>query len=222
LRELFFGRPEIALYNQQRGERFGGLALYDRGGPVEQGKTKQRVDELHFYFYQRALHPELFRIHQVKHVEQRLYHAEVWVVGLSHVVTVQFGDNTLTELIAHESELLPKNGLATSFRLRGERDHSQSFANGLRFILSSQVEKMTANLFPSAHRDLMRYAQTRGMYQVFDEWEYDGLTPFTFVDFEAREREFHVHAFHAFPQELTLLKTQSIFELARSERERYR
>jgi hypothetical protein len=189
---------------------------------VEQGKTRQRLDELHFYLYQRALHPELFRIHQVRHVQQRLYHAEIWIVGLSHVVTVQFGQNCLTELIAHESELLPKTGLSASFRFRGERDHAQTFANGLRFILSSQVEKMSANLFPSSHRELVRYARNRGMFQSFEEWEYEGLAPFTFVDFEAREREFHVHAYHAFPEELTLLKTQSIFEVAVRKRERHR
>jgi hypothetical protein len=194
----------------------------DRNRSVEQGKTKQRVDELHFYLYQRALHPELFCIQQVRHVEQRQYHAEIWIVGLAHVVTVQFGQHCLAELIAHESELLPKNGLATSFRLRGERDHTQNFANGLRFILSSQVEKMSANLFPSSHRDLVRYAQKRGMFQSFDDWETDGLAPFTFVDFEAREREFHVHAFHAFPDELTLLKTQSIIEFVPPRRDRYR
>jgi hypothetical protein len=193
----------------------------DQDRTVEQGKTRQRVDELHFYLYQRALHPEFFRIHQVKHVEQRVYHAEIWIVGLAHVVTVQFGRNCLTELIAHESDLLPKTGMATSFRFRGERDHSQSFANGLHFILSSQVERMSANLFPSSYRDLMRYAQKRGMFQSFDEWEHDGLAPFTFVDFEAREREFHVHAFHAFPEELTLLKTQSIFEAPPPKRDRY-
>ncbi len=81
---------------------------------------------------------------------------------------------------------------------------------------------MSSNLFPSSHRDLVRYAQKRGMFYSFGEWEYDGLEPFTFVDFEAREREFHVHAFHAFPEELTLLKTQSIFEIAPPTRERYR
>ncbi len=41
------------------------------------------------------------------------------------------------------------------------------------------------------------------------------LAPFSFVDFDARDHEFHVHAFHAFPEELTLLKTQSIFEIGR-------
>lgn len=60
------------------------------------------------------------------------------------------------------------------------------------------------------------------MFQSFDEWEYEGLSPFTFVDLEAREREFHVHAYHAFPEELTLLKTQSIFEVAVPKREHHR
>ena len=39
------------------------------------------------------------------------------------------------------------------------------------------------------------------------------LVPFSYIDHEARDREFHVHAFHAYPQERTLVKTQSIVEL---------
>lgn len=183
---------------------------------MELGQTQQRIDELHFYLYQRPVHPELFRIHQVKQVQQRRYHAEVWIVGLAHVVSVQCGKHCLTELIADESEMLPKLGLAISFRFRGERDHSQTFDNGMKYILSTQVERMTPNLFPSSHRDLLHYAQTRGMFQSFDEWESGGLAPFTFIDYEAREREFHVHAYHVFPDEMTLLRTQSIFEVPRS------
>ena len=52
------------------------------------------------------------------------------------------------------------------------------------------------------------------MYATFDEWGTEGLVPLTFIDHEAREREFHVHAFHVFPAERTILKTQSIFEVA--------
>jgi hypothetical protein len=66
---------------------------------------------------------------------------------------------------------------------------------------------------------MVRYARTRGVFHSFDDWEHEGLAPFTFLDFEAREREFHVHAFHAFPDELTLLKTQSIVELVPTRRE---
>ncbi len=169
---------------------------------------------MYFYLYERPLHPELFHIHQVKHVEHRLYNAEIWIAGLSHVVTVQFGNQSMVEVVADSDELLPQNGLVTSFRFRGERDQSHVFNGGVHYILSSQVERMTTNLFPSSHRDMVRYGQKRGMFQSFDEWESDGLAPFTFIDFEAREREFHVHAYHAFPEGQTLLKTQSIFEIA--------
>ena len=182
---------------------------------MERGQTIQRVEDLHFCLYQRAIHPELFHIDRVKRIEQARYHAEIWIAGLTHVVTVQAGDQVLTELIAEDTELLPKLGLATSFRFRGERDHTQSFGNDMKFILSTQVERMTPQLFPATHRDYMHYAQNRGLFISFDEWIHDGLAPFTFIDFDARDHEFHVHAFHTYPEELTLLKTQSIFEIGK-------
>ena len=139
----------------------------------------------------------------------------IWVAGLAHVVTVQAGDQILTELITEDTDLLPKVGLATSFRFRGERDHVQSFGNGMRYILSTQVERMTPQLFPATHRDYVHYAQNRGMFVSFDDLATDGLSPFSFVDFDARDHELHIHAFHAFPDEMTLLKTQSIFEIGK-------
>lgn len=185
---------------------------------MERGQTKQRrqrVEDLHFCLYQRAIHPELFQIHRVKRIEQPRYRAEIWVVGLTHVVTVQSGGVILTELITEDTELLPKVGLATSFRFRGERDHSQAFSEDVKYILSTQVERMTPQLYPATHRDYVHYAQNRGLYVPFEEWTHDNLVPFTFIDFDARDHEFHVHAFHAYPEELTLLKTQSIFEVGK-------
>ena len=176
-------------------------------------QPKAKVEDLQFCLYQRAIHPELFHIHRVKRIEQARYNAEIWVVGLLHVVTMQAGDQILTELIAEDTEALPKAGLATSFRFRGERDHAQSFANDVKYILSTQVERMTAQLFPPTHRDYVHYAQNRGLFVSFEDWAVGGLAPFTFVDYDARDHEFHVHAYHAYPEELTLLKTQSIFEV---------
>lgn len=185
---------------------------------VEVGQTRQCVDELYFSLYQRALHPELFHIHQVKRIEHRQYNAEIWITGLAHVITVQFGEFYMTELVAEENELQPRVGLANTFRLRGDRDYSQSFPGGLRYILSSQVERMSANLYPSTHRDMLRYAKRRGIYTAFEEWSHEELTPFTFIDYEPRDAEFHVHAYHVFPFERTIVKTQSIFEIERKER----
>lgn len=180
---------------------------------LDLGQSQQRVEDLHFSLYHRALHPELFHIHQVRHLRQKRYSAEIWVVGLSHVVMLQARNQVVTELIGGDGELLPKTGLLTRFRFRGEKDHLQGFEDGMQYILSSQVERMTLNLFSASHRDLMRYASKRGIFCSFPEWISGGMEPFTFIDYECRDSEFHVHAFHAFPDELAILKTQSIFEL---------
>jgi len=180
---------------------------------VELGKTQQRIDDLYFYLYNRPLHPELFHVYAARRISRSRYQADICIIGLSCLTTVQVGGHFITQLTASPNELLPKNGLVTSFRFRGERDHDEGFEGGLRYMMSSQVERLSANLFQASHRDLLRHAKRRGMLHRFEEWSSEGLAAFTFIDYEAREREFHVHAFHAFPEEHTLLKLQSIFEI---------
>ena len=181
---------------------------------MELGQTLQRVADLKFALYRRALHPELFHIHESRHLERPSYQADVWVMGLSPVVTVQSAGRCVTEVTTDDVEVLPQNGLVTSFQFRGERDHLEEFDDGMRYILSTQVERMTQNLFHASHRDLIRYASNRGMLVRFEDWtENENLVPFTFIDLEARDRELHVQAFHAFPADYTILKTQSIFEV---------
>ncbi len=181
---------------------------------VELGQTLTRVADLKFALYHRPLHPELFRIHQSRHLDRGSYHADIWVIGLSHVVTVQSGGRCVTEVTTDDVEMLPQNGLVTSFQFRGERDHQEDFDDGLRYILSTQVERMNQNLFHASHRDLLHYGSNRGILTLFHEWtEVDGLVPFSLVDYEARDREFHVQTFHAFPADFTIIKTQSIVEV---------
>lgn len=187
---------------------------------VERGQTQLRVDDLHFYLYERTLHPELFQINKIARLQQRRYSAEIWALGLAHLVTFQFENGFVTELVSPHNEILPKGGLSTSFRFRGERDHTQTLNNGLTYILSSQVERLTPQVFPSTHRDLVRHAQRKGLFVTFPDLEIDGVAPFTYVDYEARDHEFHVYAYHSFPDDLTILKTQSIFELQPERRTR--
>lgn len=184
---------------------------------MELDQTVQRVADLKFVLYNRALHPELFRIHKNRRLERAAYQADIWVTGLSHVVTVHSGGRYVTEVTTDDVEVLPHNGLITSFQFRGERDHMESFDDGMQYILSTQVERMNQNLFHASHRDLLRYASSRGILVEYEEWmEPDGLVPFSFVDFEMRDQELHVQSFHVFSSDYTILKTQSIVEVGKT------
>jgi hypothetical protein len=181
---------------------------------AELGSIIQQSADLHLFLYDRPLHPELFRHFADYRVAQARYHADVWIVGLSHVVTVTAGPHSLTELIAVDSDVLPTRGVLTRFRLKGERDLERTAPNGWHYMLSSQIETMEEPLYKSVHGDLVRHAARRGWFCAYEQWADGDMAPFTYIDHEARDGEFHVHAFHAFPHERTIVKTQTIFELA--------
>ncbi len=184
--------------------------------PMQLGSTAQQQSlDLHLFLFDRPLHPELFHHYADYRVSQGDYHAEIWVTGLSHVVSLTRGHRTVTELVARESESLPTRGVLSRFRLKGERDLEKKSADGWLYMVSSQVETMDEALYKSVHFDLLRHATRRGWVHTYDEWADSEMVPFTHIDTEARDREFHVHAFHALPQEHTLVKTQSIIELPR-------
>jgi hypothetical protein len=50
------------------------------------------------------------------------------------------------------------------------------------------------------------------VFVKFPDMESAGLQPFCYVDFEARQSELHVHAFAAYPDQVTIIKTQSLFD----------
>ena len=174
--------------------------------------TGQALD-LHLFVYDRPLHPELFQHFGDYRVSQGRYHADIWLVGLSHVVTVSAGNRSVTELLTHDNEVLPSRGVLSRFRLKGERDQERRLTDGWCHLVSTQVEIMNEPLYKSVHTDMLRHASRRGWCHLYEDWAEGDLIPFSYVDYEARDAEFHTHIFHAFPQERTLIKTQSIFEV---------
>lgn len=180
---------------------------------TEFGTIPRQASDLHLFLFDRPLHPELFRHYADFRVRQARYGADVWIVGLGHVVTFTAGAQVLTEVISVDSELLPARGVLTRFRLKGERDLDRRPPEGLAYMVSTQIETMDEPLYKSVHQDLVRHAAKRGCFQPYEGWGEGDLVPFSYIDYEARDAEFHVHAFHAFPAEHTIVKTQSIFEI---------
>lgn len=179
---------------------------------LELGSVAHQTGDLSLVVYDRPLHPELFRLYAEYRVRQTRYHADIWIIGLGHVVTVTAGSRSMTELIAVENEHLPSRGALTRFRLKGERDLERSGPEGWNYMISTQIEVMDEPLYKSVHNDLIRHAAKRGYLQLYDRMGVD-MAPFSYIDHEARDREFHVHAFHAFPGERAMVKTQTIFEM---------
>ena len=179
---------------------------------MEKPITNLAVNKLCFSLYQRPLHPELFNIYGKRHLKTERYEATIWATGCAHVVSVFTKNACLTELISAPGQLLPKRGLVERFQFKGQKKHKCTLTRGLNYMTDFQVEKMSPNLYHRSHTDLERFARNRGMFVSFPQLAIAGLQPFTYIDFEARKDELHIHTFHAYPDQVTIIKTQSLFD----------
>ena len=177
---------------------------------------KHNVAALRFYLYERPLHPELFDIYHDHHIVKNGYEAQVWVTGCTHLIGFYLEKFSLVELMADAHSQLPRRGLLLELPFRGERDHQCQRAEGINYMMSFQVETMSSMVYARTHHELARQGARRGLFVPFPMWMSRSLTPFTYIDYEAKPHELHVFAFHAFPEDLTIIKTQSIFELGQS------
>ena len=174
---------------------------------------KQRVATLRFNLYDRPLHPELFDIYHDHHIVKNGYEAQVWVTGCTHVIGFFRENTSLVEVVADEQTTLPQRGLLLELPFRGERDHECKRVEGINYMMNFQVESMSPAVYSKTHHDIARLGAKRGLFVPFPKWMTRSLTPFTYIDYEAKPNEFSVFTFHAIPEDLTIVKIQSIFEL---------
>ena len=178
-------------------------------------RARQQVSELRFIVYNRALHPELFDIHHDHRIAKEHFEAQIWVTGLSHVIGFFKQDAAFLEVVADASLSLPKRGKLMSSPFRGERDQQFEHVEGIRYLSSFQIERMSRRLYAKVCRDLTEHGADHGLFVPFPQWASNGQVPFSYLDYEAKPGQLHVFAYHAFPAESALIKTQSIFELTR-------
>jgi len=171
------------------------------------------VEQLTFSLFQRPLHPELFQIYASREVKTEHYQASIWLTGGTHVISVFCGKECLSEVISTPNQMLPSRGLMERFQFRGPRTHKSTLSRGISYMMDHQVEKMTPSLYRQSRADLERFSRNRGVFVNFPELEVGTLEPFCFVDFEARKHELHVQSFSAYPDQVTMVKTQSLFDL---------
>lgn len=179
---------------------------------VEQFQSVETVD---FNVFRRPLHPELFEICRSQRFYQGDYEVNIWVTGCSHVVSVTNDGQTLCENVCRHDQMLPARGLVRRMPFVGNRKYQCKWADQKNiYMMSFLAEQMGESVYAKTHNDLLRVARKRGIYVPFqNNVATNGLSPFTFIDYEAHWEELHIYAFHAFPEQRTILKSQSLFSM---------
>jgi len=175
--------------------------------------TRPKVAELVFQVYGRALHPELFEVCQTRTVERGKYKAKIDITTAGHVVTWSYAGLTLTEVATSAHHPLPERRRLLSARLRGQRNDSVECRGGINYHVSFQLEPVDPEIFWTFQHELCQDGMRQGMLHKFDSSGRMALGALSYINVESRNRTLLVQAFHTFPDDYAIVKSQSLFKI---------
>jgi hypothetical protein len=165
---------------------------------------RPKAGELVFQLFGRPLHPELFAPCRSRAFDRGSYAGTVTITGSGHVVTWQHGGLMLTEVATGVGEPLPQRRRLLSHRI----------GSGATYQTCFQLESIAPELFWSFQEELVAAGSRRGLLHRFEAGGRLSLGAISWIDVETRPRSLSVQAFHTFPDDLAIVKSQSLFEVS--------
>jgi Protein of unknown function DUF2617 len=170
------------------------------------------VCETALHLFRRSLHPELIESCASRVVGRDDYTLTVHITPQGHTWIWNNGETVLSEVIASRSQDLPRNGHVWKHGF--ERDCADAFraSSAIVYQMSMQSEMLPPKQFLAIHRELVADGARRGLLYLIESDENATLPPLGFVTADARYGCLVVNAFHTFPSERIILKTQTLIE----------
>lgn len=175
--------------------------------------VRPKVAELVFQLYGRALHPELFEVYRTQSVRRGEYEVKVDITSAGHVVTWRYLGQTLTEVAASAQHPLPQSRRLISYRLKGAGDDHVECRGGARYRVSFQLENVAPQVFWTYQEELAASGEREGLVHHFQSSGRMAIGALSYIHLETRNRSVIVQAFHTFPDDYAIVKTQSLFEV---------
>lgn len=174
--------------------------------------VRPKVAELVFQMYGRSLHPELFEVFQSRVIKRGDYEAIIKITSAGHVVEWRYQGLTLTEVAASAVHPLPLKRRIMSYRLKGDRQDQMAF-HGIRYRTQFSLEPVAPEVFWTYQQELSLDGIRNGLLHRFDSSGRMALGALSYMNVESRNRSLIVQAFHTFPDDYAIVKTQSVFEV---------
>jgi hypothetical protein len=175
--------------------------------------VRPRVSELIFRLFDRPLHPELFASVASRVVRRDGYVVAARLTPTGHVLNWTDGRVHLVEVMATVDMELP-GGQRLGHRLVGGGAGRESFTGGVRYQVSSQMERLAPELFRHVHAELEIEGLRKGLVFHCKTGNRLELSPLGVVIATNVPGGLSVTTFHTFPAEFALIKTQSLIEWA--------
>jgi hypothetical protein len=177
--------------------------------------VRPRVAELVFQLYGRPLHPELFDILTVRKLQREDYELRIWITRTGHVITWENEDVLLTE-VADADQAFSEKRRFLRYPKRGEHSGRFECCNDIVYQTSFQVETLPEEIFLQIHDEILADGSKRGILHNFQPNHRLAIAPLGYVVVETRLNCLFLSTFHTFPEENTIIKSQTLIEKQKS------
>jgi hypothetical protein len=175
------------------------------------------VKELVFQAYTRPLHPELFVIRGRERVQKLGHDVTAQLTEAGHVVIWSSQGRYFTEVLTAADIILPEKKLLEYRVLSGfgpiyQEVPARGDQPGYHYHACFQSEILEWPDFCRAHDEIEADSKKRGMLVRLPAKRSRAYPPLGFLVIEGHPDCLLIHAFHTFPDEQTVVKSQSLIE----------
>lgn len=161
---------------------------------------------------ERPVHPELFEAsaQSILHFSGR--RAKLHIGRTGHMLEFHDSNCTVTEVVATKHEEFPEHGRVVDRRLIGYRTHQLDLPF-VRYHCSYQLEHVPLDVYLQLHREFEMDAANSTLSYAFPGSSAQSPTCLSFLKCDILQEGLVVHAFHTFPDNAAILRTQTLFEI---------
>ena len=174
---------------------------------------RSRVAELSFRVFGRPIHPDWFSNRAHRRVAVDGWVADIRIIEGGHAIAWRSGDVRLTEILAGPSTPLPEPGQLFRSAIRHERAAVLRPGSGIEYQTCFEVERVDPEVFAHLCDEMTLSTNRDRLFHRFADANRMAPPAISHVAFESRAKGLLVHAFHSFPAERAIVRTQSLFEI---------
>ncbi|MCS7269513.1 MAG: DUF2617 family protein [Gemmataceae bacterium] len=171
------------------------------------------VTALRFVVFGRFLHPELFTVVAARHLVGPGYTVHMRLIPSGHVFSWLQGEVCLEEVVAEDEMELPTGGRLVEHTIEeGERTTSVFVAPRHRYHCCLQRERLPPEQFRHMQDELKWEGERSKPLFYYQPQHRLRLAPLSLIRVQPVRNGLTLTAFHTFPDDWTVVKTQSLLE----------
>ena len=116
-------------------------------------------------------------------------------------------------VIGVRAESLPQRRRLLSYPLKGDQSDEVECRGGVSYQTTFQLEQVPTDVFWTFQQELTADGQKKGMLYTFNSSGRMAMGALSYIHVETRARSMLIQAFHTFPDDHAIVKSQSLFKL---------